>query len=215
MKKTALILSLMSGIFAIAIIAGCGGSQGGGYKSINPGNMPQDGTWDGVYFSDAYGRMELTANGSMVIGLYESERWKGKIEGDTNGNVLNFKWTQFNEDLNGKVRTTSGHGYFVLTSKDEGTAEKSRITFFIKGEWGYGENNSGNNWEAVKFPEGTQKILKMMGAADDADKGSTGKDPFSSPSGAAGSTPSSNSNGGGIDSTGGSNDLNDDVNDLF
>ncbi len=209
MKKSSFLLFL----FAIVIsTAGCAGSAPG-FKTVKSDNMPIGGIWDGVYFSQAYGRLELTAKGSMVYGLYESERWHGKIEGEADGNVLNFRWTQFNEDLNGKSRATTGHGYFVYTAKDEGTLEKPRITHFIDGEWGYGESNTGNTWKAVKFPDGTKKIIKIND--DDSEDKPVSSDPFSNP----GSAPSNNntSSGSGLDSNSGSSSgsLDADVNDLF
>lgn len=146
----------------VALLVGCGGNEG--YKKLVAGQLPDMGNWDGVYYSDAYGRMELSDNGNgTIVGLYEGERFHGKIEGTAEGDLLNFKWTQWNEDLNGKSRETKGQGYFRYVIKEEGTMEKSRPTHYIEGEWGYLDANSGNTWSCVKFPQNTKKILTMDG----------------------------------------------------
>ncbi|MBN2341453.1 MAG: hypothetical protein JXX29_07270 [Deltaproteobacteria bacterium] len=215
MKKKAIQLSVWVALVILA--AACGGSEV--YKRLSAGSMPEMGAWDGVYYSEAYGRMELTENGTNVVGLYEGERYKGKIEGIAEGDLLNFKWTQWNEDLNGKTRETTGHGYFRYTVVDEGTPEKSRLVHWAKGEWGYLEDNAGHAWEAVKFPDGTKKVLTLE---DKAPEEAQSKDPFassgssSSSSSSSSDSGSSDSSGGGMDSLGGGGgNLDEDVNDLF
>lgn len=158
MKKKLISVSFL--VAFVVLATGCG--HGEGYIKVVSGDMPQMGNWDGVYFSEAYGRMELSQNGDVVVGLYEGERYRGKIEGKPDGDVLHFKWTQWNEDLNGKTRETNGHGYFRYVIVEEGTAQKSRPTHYVKGEWGYLAANSGHKWEAIRFPEGTKKTLTMQ-----------------------------------------------------
>ncbi|MBN2530253.1 MAG: hypothetical protein JXR76_27935 [Deltaproteobacteria bacterium] len=199
----------------VLLATGCGGNEG--YKKLVAGTMPEMGTWDGVYFSEAYGRMELSDNGNgTIIGLYEGERFHGKIEGVPEGDLMNFQWTQWNEDLNGKSRQTKGHGYFRYTVKEEGTAEKSRLTHYIEGEWGYLDANSGNAWSCVKFPQNTKKILTMDGKT--AEENAAAADPFAGGGGGAPASDSGDaapeSGGSSMDSTGGGG-LSDDVNDLF
>ena len=215
MKRNLMNLGLW-GLF-VALATGCAGNEG--YKRLSGGPMPQMGTWEGVYYSEAYGRMELSDNGNgTIVGLYEGERMHGKIEGTAEGDLLNFKWTQWNEDLNGKERETKGHGYFRYLIKEEGTATKSRLTHFAEGEWGYLDKNSGNTWNCVKFPPNTPKILTMDGKK--ADVGDKPADPFagggggSSTSSDSGASEPASSGGGALDSTGGGG-LEQDVDDLF
>ena len=218
MKKVLMNLSLW--VVFVALATGCAGNEG--YKRLSGGPMPQMGSWDGVYFSEAYGRMELSDNGNgTIIGLYEGDRFHGKIEGVAEGDLLNFKWTQWNEDLNGKERESKGHGYFRYMVKEEGTAQKSRLTSFIEGEWGYGEQNSGNTWKAVKFPDNTPKILTMDGKKATEDSAAP-PDPFASGGGgsasssddsSSSSTGDSSSGGGALDNSGGG--LEKDVDGLF
>lgn len=212
MKNNVRILSI--GVALAALLVGCGGGEG--FKRVVAGSMPAMGNWDGVYHSEAYGRMELSVNGETVIGLYEKDRDHGKIEGTAEGDLLTFKWTQWNEDLNGKVRKTTGHGFFRYVIKEEGTAQKSRPTHYAEGEWGYLEANAGNPWASVRLPEGTKKILTAEGNVSKPEEGN--KDPFASPAGSSSSSSSSSepaSSGGGSFDSGGGGGLEDDVNDLF
>lgn len=137
----------------------CGGSQAGSVQ-VSPGPMPPDGNFDGVFQSPAYGRMEFTVEGSSCVGLYEGERHFGRIEGVVNGNLMTFSWTQWNQDLQGKLRESNGKGYFrYIVEKEKGMAS-TRDVHRIKGEWGYDSDNSGNRWNAVKLNLRAKKILK-------------------------------------------------------
>lgn len=146
----------------VAVLAlGCGASESRPSRvSISPQPMPEGGNYDGVYQSPAYGRMEFTCAGAECTALYEGERHFGRIEGAVDGNVMNFKWTQWNEDLQGKLRSKTGQGYFRYTVVEEKTAHSSRMTHKIDGEWGYDEDNAGNVWNAVKLTKVTKKTLK-------------------------------------------------------
>ena len=167
---------------------GCGGAQTRPSRvNITPGAMPAGGNWDGVFQSPAYGRMEFTVAGDHVTGLYEGERHFGKIEGTINGDVLNFKWTQWNQDLQGKQRSKNGNGYFRYIIEQEQGNRSSHEVQKIVGEWGYGEDNGGNVWNAVKLREGTKKTLKPQneeegGQDDDAYAESAGFNSGAEPS---------------------------------
>jgi hypothetical protein len=122
--------------------------------------MPPGGNFDGVFQSPAYGRMEFTVEGANVLGLYEGERHWGRIEGKVHGNLMSFHWTQWNADMQGKVRESSGRGYFKYVIDVEGGATTTREVHRIKGEWGYGEAETGNIWGAVKLSKRAKKRLQ-------------------------------------------------------
>jgi len=145
---------------AVLFALGCGGAQTPTSVQIAPSPMPEGGNFDGVFQSPAYGRMEFTVQGANVVGLYEGERHYGKIEGTINGNVLNFTWTQWKQDLQGKERTSTGHGYFRYGIEEEKTSTSSKQVHRIAGEWGYGADNAGNPWKAIKLTGRAQKQLK-------------------------------------------------------
>jgi hypothetical protein len=151
---------------AVLFALGCGGPQKATSVEIAPGPMPEGGGFDGVFQSPAYGRMEFTAQGANVIGLYEGERHYGKIEGTINGNVLSFKWTQWKQDLQGKERTSTGHGYFRYIIDEEKTSGAPKKVHKIEGEWGYDTDNAGNPWKAVRL-ERAKKQLKPHAAEED------------------------------------------------
>jgi hypothetical protein len=148
---------------AVLFALGCGGG-GAQQKSttveIAPRPMPEGGNFDGVFQSPAYGRMEFTVAGANVVGLYEGERHYGKIEGTINGDVLNFTWTQWKQDLQGKERTSTGHGYFRYVIEEEKTSTASKMVHRLIGEWGYDADNAGNPWKAVKLTGRAKKQLK-------------------------------------------------------
>jgi hypothetical protein len=144
-------------VLASVVSVGCGGNQAG---VVQAGKMPPGGDFDGVYQSPAYGRMEFTVDGASVLGLYEGERHWGRIEGEINGNLMSFHWTQWNADMQGKVRESSGRGYFKYKIDVEGGATTTREVHRLKGEWGYGEAETGNVWGAVKLSSRAKKRLK-------------------------------------------------------
>lgn len=146
---------------AVLFALGCG--AGGGQKSttveISPRPMPEGGNFDGVFQSPAYGRMEITVQGANAVCLYEGERHYGKIEGTISGDVLAFTWTQWKQDLQGKERSSTGHGYFRYVIEEEKTTTSSKHVHRLVGEWGYDADNAGNPWKAVKL-ERAKKQLK-------------------------------------------------------
>jgi hypothetical protein len=148
------------------LIAACGGGQGQ-LADLQAGPMPPGGTWDGVFQSPAYGRMEFTVEGNRVLGLYEGERHYGRIEGQVDGNVLQFQWTQWKADLQGKLRETTGRGYFRYKVDVEQASTRTREVHRIAGSWGYGESVSdGGPWDAIRL-ERAKKILKPHAATQD------------------------------------------------
>ena len=144
---------------AVVFAFGCGGAQKQTSVEISPRPMPEGGNFDGVFQSPAYGRMEFTVQGANVVCLYEGERHYGKIEGTINGDVLNFTWTQWKQDLQGKERSATGHGYFRYVVDEEKTSTSVKKVHKLVGEWGYDADNAGNPWKAVRL-ERAKKQLK-------------------------------------------------------
>jgi len=147
---------------AVLFALGCGGAQKSASVQITARPMPEGGSWDGVFQSPAYGRMEFTVQGANVVCLYEGERHYGKIEGTIDGDVLNFTWTQWKQDLQGKERTSTGHGYFRYVIEEEKTTSSTKKVHRLKGEWGYDADNAGNPWKAIRL-ERAKKQLKPHG----------------------------------------------------
>jgi hypothetical protein len=152
-------------VLSLAVAFGCGGPQPG-KSTARTGNMPQDGTFDGIYQSPAWGRLEITVDGSNAVGLFESDSRYGRMEGTVTGDLYKFRWTSTNTKVGGKVADSSGNGYFKYVVTEEGTTKK-RMVHWVKGEWGYGEDDAGKKWDAVKLQR-AKKRLKPI-----SDKGPT------------------------------------------
>jgi hypothetical protein len=131
--------------FGIAIgwlVIGCGG---GSTANIDPGTMPESGTYTGVYFSPQYGEMHLVQNGTAVVGKYKKDERSGKIQGEAEGDVLRFEWTEYKAMVSNRPQETRGHGYFRYM------IDASNGDHILKGRWGLNdENDTGGEWNAYK-----------------------------------------------------------------
>jgi hypothetical protein len=131
--------------FGIAIgwlVIGCGG---GSTANIDPGTMPENGTYSGVYFSPQYGEMHLVQNGTAVVGKFKKDERSGKIQGEADGDVLRFEWTEYKAMVSNRPQETRGHGYFRYM------IDASNGDHVLKGRWGLNDDDStGGEWNAYK-----------------------------------------------------------------
>lgn len=114
---------------------------------LKPGTMPEGGKWRGVYYSTIYGYLHLVTDGDNVSGKWrtaEGDKW-GELNGKTEGDILRFKWTEHKIGMFGPSATSEGHGYFryIVPKMDNSDHE-------LKGEWGLGDSDAGNPWDAIK-----------------------------------------------------------------
>ncbi len=92
-----------------------------------------------------------------------TEAWKtpmgsfGEMHGKIEGNLLRYEWKERRIGAVGADATKEGKGYFVLLVPKEGEAPE------IHGEWGLGQSDAGNSWEAVK-QKNKQPDLKTQAA---------------------------------------------------
>jgi hypothetical protein len=157
------------------LLAACGGAG----VHLSAGPMPEGGNWSGVYFSPQYVEMNMIQNGSSVIGEYKQEMRSGKIQGEAEGDVLRFEWTENKAMVSNRPTETRGHGYFRYK------VDKGNGDHVLTGEWGLGESNSGGGpWNAYK-----QKNKEPHLASEHRSGGgeSTGSDDSSSGSESSGS----------------------------
>lgn len=115
--------------------------------SVKPDNMPEGGSWTGVFFDPQFGMLHLVHHDTNVSG-----RWKrpngsawGELNGPVVGNVAHFEWTEHKIGLVGPAAVTKGRGYFVYTKAAGENADDE-----LHGEWGLGANEAGNPWTCVK-----------------------------------------------------------------
>jgi hypothetical protein len=126
-------------------LAGCG-TPSPKTASVESGTMPSGGKWEGVYFSELYGYLHLKGSGHLK-GKWErphKDKW-GEIEGDANGDLFKFTWTEYTRGLVGPNAKHTGHGYFKY-KRPEG----DNVDDDIVGQIGRGDDEVGDPWEAKK-----------------------------------------------------------------
>lgn len=127
-------------------LAACGPSSDVKHAQIKAGEMPAGADWKGVYYSPVYGYLHVVTDGKTVQGAWRTGGGDayGELQGEIDGDILRYTWTQHKIGMVGKEAESSGKGYFKYTIPKEGEAHK------IAGEWGLGDSDAGNGWEAVK-----------------------------------------------------------------
>jgi hypothetical protein len=143
-SRIALVAAVIAPL-ALGVVA-CGGGDKVKHATVQPKEMPSGGEWQGVYFSPLYGYLHIVADGKAVNGGWRTAAGDafGEMHGETDGNVLKYEWKERRIGAVGADAVKKGKGYFVYSIPKEGEAHE------IKGEWGLGENEAGNKWEAVK-----------------------------------------------------------------
>ena len=131
---------------ASLLIVGCGPKDEAKHANVKAGSMPEGQEWQGVYYSPLYGYLHIVADGSSVNGGWRTAAGDayGEMAGTTEGNLLKYEWKERRIGAVGADAVKKGKGYFLYTVPVAGEAAQ------IKGEWGLGESDAGNTWEAVK-----------------------------------------------------------------
>ena len=81
-------LLIVAALFAIGTgLAGCAASG----DVPDPTPMPEDASFEGVWYSPQFEHMYLRQEGDSVRGVY-AYKSGGRLEGTVNGNVLVFEW---------------------------------------------------------------------------------------------------------------------------
>ena len=138
----------LSLLFAVAATLGACGPGGPSvqHAKLKPGPMPNGGEWNGVYFSTVFGYLHLVSDNKSANGAWRTaagDAW-GEMSGECDGDLLKYEWTERKIGAIGADATKKGHGYFKYTIPKPGEPHK------IVGQWGLGESDAGNPWEAVK-----------------------------------------------------------------
>ena len=129
-----------------AAIGGCGPGSSVKHASVQPGPLPAGGEWNGVYFSTQFGYLHLVSDNKSANGAWRTaagDAW-GELSGQCDGDLLKYEWTERKIGAIGADATKKGHGYFKYTIPKPGEPHK------IVGEWGLGDSDAGNPWDAVK-----------------------------------------------------------------
>jgi hypothetical protein len=165
----ALVVPLALG--SAALIGAC--DKGGGSvkaPNIKPGEMPESASWNGVYFNTQFGNLHLVETGDAIAGKWKTtdgSKW-GELNGPVKGNVLHFEWTEHKIGMVGPTSISKGKGYFIY-KRPEG----DNVDDVLKGEWGLGADEAGNEWDCVK-QRNLKPDLKSIGG--DQEPGGPNKD---------------------------------------
>ncbi|MCG8557849.1 MAG: hypothetical protein MJD61_21585 [Proteobacteria bacterium] len=159
MLRIWLIGSMLLALSTSAVAAGCGGST---KRVVAAGRMPEGGSFEGVWFSPQYGRMDMIQNGDTVLGEYSKDERTGTLQGDVEGDMLRFSWEEKRALISNRPTSTKGHGYFRYRV-DPNTEEHK-----ILGRWGLGDNdNNGGPWNGVKSKRLTPELKSQKNAHEE------------------------------------------------
>lgn len=127
---------------AVLFLTACGSS---GTTNLQVGTMPDGGSFQGVYFSPQYGEMHMVQNGNAVVGRYKKDERYGEIQGEADGSVMRFEWSEMKAMVSNRPTETRGHGYFKYL------VDPSSGDHVLKGRWGLGDDDTaGGEWNAYK-----------------------------------------------------------------
>ncbi len=148
-------------LFALVCIA-CGPST----PEIKAGNMPEGGNFTGVYFSPQYGEMNMIQNGNAVMGEYKHEMRSGKIQGEVQGDLMRFEWSEAKAMVSNRSQETKGRGYFRYV------VDPANGDHVLKGEWGLGEKEVGGGpWNAYKAKNKEPKLSERTSGGEAEEEG--------------------------------------------
>ena len=93
--------------------------------------------------------MHLVQNGNAVVGKFKKDERSGKIQGEVEGDLMRFEWTEYKAMVSNRPQETRGHGYFRYM------VDASNGDHVLKGRWGLDEDNTGGGeWNAYKSRTG-------------------------------------------------------------
>ncbi len=152
--------------------------------NVVAGDMPAEGKWRGVWYSQTYGYLHLETEGSNAHGKWRTaagDKW-GELHGTTEGDLLRFDWVEHKIGMFGPNAESSGKGYFKYIVPKEDNADHE-----IAGEWGLGEDEAGYTWTAIKQRRMEPDLNSVM--PDEAESAVEGADWDGTKSDAASGTP--------------------------
>jgi hypothetical protein len=89
--------------------------------------------------------MHLVQNGNAVVGKFKKDERSGNIQGEVEGDLLRFEWTEFKAMVSNRPQESRGHGYFRYM------IDASNGDHVLKGRWGIDdEDDNGGEWNAYK-----------------------------------------------------------------
>jgi hypothetical protein len=151
----------------MAASVGCGAKQNkADHAKVKPGDMPAEGEWTGVYYSQLFGHLHLIKDGDAISGRWRTaagDKW-GEMHGKVTGDLFQYEWTEHKIGMIGPGSSATGKGYFRYI-----VPPGEHVDHIIRGEWGLASDNAGSPWEAIKqrnqapdpdsvMPDETQRV---------------------------------------------------------
>jgi hypothetical protein len=146
-------MKVLAGVVALMLpcvtLVACGHGKSANSADKASHEMPEGAEWKGVYYSQIYGNLHVIEDGGSITGSWRTaagEAW-GELHGKAEGNILRYEWTEHRIGMVGPSGERRGKGYFAyIRPENKGAKDPDQI----HGQWGLGENASGNKWDAVK-----------------------------------------------------------------
>lgn len=166
MLKTRWHLALLVGALSVAPVAlsACGGGQkNADAPVIHPADMPEGGSWTGVFFNTQFGMLHMQHTGDNVVGKWKTadgSSW-GEMNGEVHGNVVHFEWTEHKIGLVGPSAVSKGKGIFVYKRPAGDNVDDT-----LDGYWGLNNENTGNRWDCVKQRNMQPDLASIGGATE-------------------------------------------------
>ena len=174
--------------FVLPLLVACGG----GSANLRAGEMPQGGSYHGVWQSPQYGNMHLCVTGSHVVGDFQKDERAGTIQGTIQGDILRFQWEEQKEMVVGRPSVSRGRGWFRLKIGQD-------TDQYFEGEWGHDDAETGGGpWNGVRMRRGSPDRCNnpSRSTGGDDEYGEDDYDDFDEP-GAGEDSPSGSSESGG------------------
>jgi hypothetical protein len=130
----------------LAAAVACGGPPEAKFVNVQPGPMPADQTWAGVYYNPVYGYLHIVEKDGNVAGRWkrtDGSHW-GEMSGTTSGKVLNFTWKEHAYGGIGPSADSHGSGVFVYK------AGEGNVPAELAGQYALAESDAIGDWHCVK-----------------------------------------------------------------
>lgn len=129
------------------VLGACSATGSAKTASVTAGDMPANGNWRGVYFSQLYGYLHIETDGDKVHGKWlrpSKDRW-AELNGTITGDLIRFSWVEHTIGAVGPNSSRSGKGYLKY-SRPAG----DNVDDMVVGELGIGGDETGEPWDGVK-----------------------------------------------------------------
>ncbi len=163
MKRVMTVVMMAAALGAGASFVGCGPQKPKPrVAQVTQGTLPAGESFSGVWYNSFRGELHLIQTGNKVEGGWNSKengRW-GKLQGEVSGDVVRYTFEEYKTGMIGPGAKSKGKGYFKF-APGEPPNEPS-----LKGEYGFLENEAGNEWVAGRMKDAKPSLDDVKIKAD-------------------------------------------------